>query len=74
MQIKNILDAIEARAGSLNVSLPVLCRDAGVQYSTIYRWRHGQSSPLLETFRQHTAALERELSKREREMRRRLSA
>lgn len=42
---KQFLDNIEARAAKLDVKLSAIVAQAGVDYSTWWRWRQGDTSP-----------------------------
>ncbi len=55
---------VERRARELNLTVWELCRRADVHYALWYRWRGGESVPILRTwnatFPKMTATLERE--------------
>ena len=72
MQFLDRIDAIEKRAQAVNLSLWRLCRAAKVDSATIHRWRNGESSPMVRTLDKYVAALEREITKVETDMRQRL--
>lgn len=52
------IDAIEARAKALNLSLGAIARDAGFAASTPHRWK-GNVSPITSTVERMVQALER---------------
>lgn len=58
MQLADRIEAIEARLRDINLTLWRLCKDAGVDYGTLHRWRTGKSTPLVTTLEQHLGALE----------------
>lgn len=62
MQHLNRINAIVSRARTLNLSLRVVCLGAGVEYSTVWRWQQGRSSPVMSHFAETTATLEAHLA------------
>lgn len=56
---KELLDKIEARAARLNVKLSAVVDEAGVDYSTWWRWRKGETSPTVKTLMQVQAVLDK---------------
>lgn len=56
---KELLDKIEARAARLNVKLSAVVAEAGVDYSTWWRWRKGETSPTVKTLMQVQAVLDK---------------
>lgn len=73
MQFQRRIDAIEKRALTLNLSLPEICADAEVEYSTIWRWRQVNANPMQKTLERLLGALEGQLDKKEKLVRRRLN-
>lgn len=73
MQYLDRISAIEQRAGKLNISVHRLCGVAGVEYSSVTRWRKGGTGPLLRRFEETMGALEATLDRLEREMFERLA-
>lgn len=65
MQLTERIEAIETRLKAINLKLWRLCKDAGVDYGTVHRWRTGKTVPLLTTAEQHLGALEAALSRHE---------
>ena len=43
---QEVLNGLTDRASALNLSMRDLCKEAGVAYSTVTRWRSGFSDPL----------------------------
>lgn len=56
---KELLDKIEERAARLNVKLSAVVAEAGVDYSTWWRWRKGETSPTVKTLMQVQAVLDK---------------
>ncbi|HRN83259.1 MAG TPA: hypothetical protein PK857_00445 [Hyphomicrobium sp.] len=73
MQLIRRIDAIETRASKLSLSLCEVCRGAGEQYSTVWRWRRPGANPQHNTVERVLSALERHLDKQERHLRRALA-
>jgi len=48
-------EEIKQRAKLVGLSLPDLCREAGIALSTWYRWRAGQHSPNIENYQRLVA-------------------
>lgn len=69
MQILDRIDAIDERARRLNLSLREVCLGAKVEYSTVWRWRSGECSPIVSTFDKVVGRLEGELVRREAKLR-----
>ena len=69
MQFLDRIKAIESRAGVVNLSLFQLCREAGVDYVRVYRWKTGENSPTVNLLERHLGALERKLTELEERMR-----
>ena len=44
---RSILTNLEVRAAALGLNFTVLCREAGIAYSTYARWRNGDTDPLM---------------------------
>lgn len=72
MQYRDRIEAIEARAARLNLTLWRLCRDAGVDYSTLHRWKSDETSPNVATLERVLGQLERMLDELEDKMRKAL--
>lgn len=72
MQVTDRIQAIEQRAQGINLTLARVCRSASVDYSQVWRWRNGESRPLLHNFEAVTSKLESKLAELEAEMRSRL--
>jgi transcriptional regulator with XRE-family HTH domain len=70
MQFQRRIDAIEKRAATLNFSLPEICSEADVEYSTIWRWRQPGANPKQRTLDRLLGKLERHLEKKEGQVRR----
>ncbi len=62
MQFLDRINAIEQRAARVNLSLWQLCRDAGVDYSIIHRWKNSEMSPNVATLDRHLGRLEEKLA------------
>lgn len=60
MQFTDRIDAIEVRRKRLNLPLLRVCTMAGVEYSTVCRWRQG-TIPGVRLFEETMAKLERVL-------------
>lgn len=73
MQFNRRIAAIEKRAAKLNLSLPEVCVDAGVRYSTVWRWRQPGANPKHATLESVFGKLEACLSKKEADLRRALA-
>lgn len=67
------LDAIIVRAAKLHLKLGGLCRLAGVEHSTVNRWKNGRTDPKESTSRCHLDRLERKLDALEGDLVRTLS-
>jgi len=74
MQYLDRIDAIDARAQAVNLSLWRVCRRAKVDYSRISRWRTGDSSPNVRTLEKYIGLLNAELDKIEQRLRCHLQA
>lgn len=56
---KELLDNIEARAEKLNVKLSAVVTEAGVDWSTWWRWRSTTTSPTVKKLMQIQAVLDK---------------
>lgn len=56
---KELLDKIEARAARLNVKLSAVVAEAGVDWSTWWRWRYTETSPTVKKLMQIQAVLDK---------------
>ncbi len=65
MQYLDRIDAIEARARAINLTLGELAKDASVHPSTVMRWRSGTCDPKHRTLQRILGRLEDALEKRE---------
>lgn len=74
MQYLDRINAIEARAQAVNLSLFRVCRRAKVHYASILRWRSGDHSPNVRTLSLYFEKLERELDVVEQRLRAHLTA
>lgn len=74
MQFIDRINAIETRANVINRSLFVLCREAGVDYTRVYRWKTGENVPTVILLERNLGALESKLDELERDVRDALSA
>ena len=61
MQYKDRIDALSDRAVAIHMSLWLVCRRAHVDYSTVYRWREGRTSPNVDSLDRVLGAIDREL-------------
>ncbi len=43
---RSVLTGFENRADALGLKFTVICREAGIAYSTFSRWRRGATDPL----------------------------
>ncbi len=46
---KELLDKIEQRASNLGIKISAVLSEAGVDYSTWWRWRKGETSPTVKS-------------------------
>jgi len=67
MQVIDRINAIEARGAKLHLSLWKLCRLAGVDYSSVARWRNG-GDPLHSSFETAAGKLDAKLDEVELEL------
>lgn len=58
MEYRERIDAVEARAQVINLTLHAICRRAGVNASNVLRWRSGAVSPTERTLSRDVTALE----------------
>lgn len=56
---ETILADIEDRCAKINLPVSNVLEDAGVDWSTWWRWKQGKSSPTLGTLSRVTSALEK---------------
>lgn len=73
MQFQDRICAIEKRASVVNLSLFLLCREAKVDYTRLYRWKTGENSPTIQVLEKHLGALEGKLCEVEERIRQALS-
>lgn len=71
MELNDRIGAIEARCRRLGRTLAATCRDAGVPFPTIWRWKTGQPAK-TSTIRCHLSRLEGCLDGREEALRKAL--
>jgi hypothetical protein len=59
MQFKDRIDAIEVRAGRVNLTLHALCARVDVDFSIVYRWKTDEAvNPGVKTVDRHLGKLE----------------
>lgn len=56
---KQFLDNIEARAAKLDVKLSAVVAEAGINWSTWWRWQQGDTSPTVKKLMELKAVLDR---------------
>jgi len=66
MQLSDRINAIEARARTINLTLSEVCKASDVHLSTVLRWRNGEVDPRLGKADATCARLEAALAERER--------
>lgn len=68
MQVHDRIGALNARAASLNLSLWRVCKSAGIDYSTVARWRNSDCNPTILRFAEITQKIEQQIEKLEFDM------
>jgi hypothetical protein len=68
MQVHDRIGALNDRAASLNLSLWRVCKSAGIDYSTVSRWRNSDCNPTILRFAEITQKIEQQLEKLEYDM------
>lgn len=68
MQTHDRINALTERAALLNLSLWRVCKLAGVDYSTVTRWRNSECNPTIVRFAEITTKVERQIQELEYDM------
>lgn len=58
MSIVNRLFALEDRCQAAGVKIEAVCKRAGIDYSTYWRWKNEQRMPRIDAWENFTAAVD----------------